>query len=116
MKNEIICIVCPNSCLLMRDNEGNITGYLCKRGLEFAKQEFSEPKRSVTTTIKTNFKDIPVVSVRTDKEISKALIAPLLRELKKVVLNERLGVSDVVVSNFLNTGVNIIMTTNVLKE
>lgn len=116
MKNELICIICPNSCVITRNASGNLSGHLCKRGLDFALQEFNDPKRSITSTVRTKFTDIPVVSVRTDKEISKDLIFALMEELKKVIVKERLGIGDIVIKNVLYTDVNIIITTNLLKE
>lgn len=113
---ELICIICPNSCVITKDEEGNISGYLCKRGLTFATQEFNAPKRSVTSTVKTIFKDHPVVAVKTDKEIDKALVMPLLAELKKVVVTEKLKIGEVVLSNALGTDVNIILTTDELRS
>jgi len=51
----IRCIVCPTGCSIkvIGKDENNVEfeGYHCKRGLEYAEQEFREPKRILTTTI-----------------------------------------------------------------
>lgn len=39
-----------------------------------------------------------------------------MEELKKVIVKERLGIGDIVIKNVLDTDVNIIITTNLLKE
>ena len=49
----IRCIVCPTGCsikVIGKDNK-NVTfeGYTCNRGLEYAQQEFYEPKRILTS-------------------------------------------------------------------
>ena len=55
----------------MQDKDRKITfeGYTCKRGLEYAQQEFYEPKRILTTTIRVENGFLPLVPVRTDKPI-----------------------------------------------
>ena len=44
MKNELICIICPNSCVITRNASGNLSGHLCKRGLDFALQDLMTQK------------------------------------------------------------------------
>ena len=43
MKKEIICTVCPMGCHITVEGEGeqilSVTGYTCKRGLEYARSE-----------------------------------------------------------------------------
>lgn len=49
MEKEIICTVCPMGCHITVTGEGDrvdsITGYTCKRGEEYGKQEFAHPVR-----------------------------------------------------------------------
>ena len=109
---EFVCIVCPNSCKLTIDDNGNVTGNKCKRGEKFAKDEMTCPMRSVTSTVATTFKDVPVVSVRTNGEIPKEKMFDLMQILNKVVVDKRLGRGSVVVENVLETGVDIITTSD----
>ena len=71
----IRCIVCPTGCVIQvkKDETGEITyeGYTCKRGLEYAEQEYLEPKRILTTTIRVKNGFLPLVPVRTDKPVLK---------------------------------------------
>lgn len=47
MTKEIICTVCPMGCHILVEGEGeqvtSITGYTCRRGEEYGRQEFSHP-------------------------------------------------------------------------
>jgi len=52
---EIICIGCPMGCPVILEHEGQdikkISGNECKRGSKYAVQEFSDPRRSISTTV-----------------------------------------------------------------
>ena len=48
---ELICIVCPKGCRLKVDNEFNVTGNGCNRGIKYAKDELTNPTRMVTSTV-----------------------------------------------------------------
>ena len=111
---EFVCIVCPNSCKLTIDDNGNVTGNKCKRGEKFAHDEVTCPMRSVTSTVQTVFEDVPVVSVRTNGEIPKEKMFDLMGLLNKVVVKERLERGSVVVENALGTGVDIITTSDMI--
>ena len=113
---ELTCIVCPNGCHLIVDDNLNVSGNICNRGKEFALQELSNPQRTITTTCKTKFIDIPVVPVKTDGTINKDLIQDVVKEINKITIEEKLGIGDIVIKNVLNTGVNIVMSSNILKE
>ena len=68
--------------------------------------------RSLTTSVRTVFFDAPVVSVRTNGEIEKALIPQALEALKAVRVEKRIRLGDVVLQNVCNSGVDVICTTN----
>lgn len=112
---EIVCIVCPNGCRMQcypGKNGYTITGNKCGRGIDYAKSELTHPMRTLTSSVKTVFPDAPVVSVRTDGEIEKAIIPNVLNRLKNVTVDRRIKIGDVIVENVCDTGVNIICTTD----
>ena len=113
---KIVCIVCPNSCELNVDDEMNVSGNLCPRGKEFALQEVSDPKRTVTTVCRTVFEDHPFVPVKSDGEIPKTLVKEAVREAGRHVVERRLSIGETEIENILDTGVNIVLCTNELKE
>lgn len=112
---ELICIVCPNGCNITLDDQNKVSGNMCKRGEDFARQEFTCPKRSLCTTIRTTIKNHSVVPVKTDREINKDKILPVMQEINNTILTQRLGIGEIVIENVLGTGANIILTTNDLK-
>lgn len=113
MSEELICIVCPNSCRLrvkMEAGELQVKGAKCKRGIDFAKTEIKNPKRVLCTTVKTAFSDYPLLSVRTSGEIPKDLLQATMKELKSFVLTEKVKIGEVLIENILDTGCAIIAT------
>ena len=55
-KREMICIMCPMGCNLTVTKNGDditVTGNNCQRGVIFAKEELTCPKRIVTSSVKT---------------------------------------------------------------
>jgi CxxC motif-containing protein len=116
---ELLCIVCPNGCTLqVEEGEGGIkvSGNKCARGVDFAKAEITNPVRTVTTTVRTAFSAAPVVPVRTDGEIPKGKIRELIGFLASLTVREPLGIGTPVVKNVLDLGVDVILTSNILKE
>lgn len=113
---EIICIVCPNGCLLQIDEAEDIkvTGNMCRRGEEFAIKEIKNPMRSLTTTVRTMSKELPLLSVRTDGEIPKGMINEAMKILNKITIKKSVVCGDVILENILGTDCNIIATSNII--
>lgn len=115
---KMICIVCPNGCRLEAETvngEAVVKGNKCIRGIAFAKEELTAPKRSLTTTVATIFKEMPVVSVRTKGELPKERVLDAMIELNKIKLDKKYKVGDVIVTSILNTGIDVIVTTDMYK-
>ena len=102
---ELICIKCPRGCNLVVDGD-NVTGNLCPRGLDYAREEQTNPLRIVTTLIKVGEKVVPV---KTSSEVPKARINEVLDEIAKVNV-ETTSIGDVVLTNILDLGVDIVVT------
>lgn len=61
---QLVCIGCPRGCRLTideKDGEYIVTGNTCPRGKEFAISEMTAPKRTICSTVKTAFPDVPVL-------------------------------------------------------
>jgi CxxC motif-containing protein len=92
---ELLCIVCPNGCRLRAEESGGairVTGNQCKRGIDFARAEITNPVRTLTTTVRTVFPEVPVLPVRTDGEIPKGKIGEAMAFLARVVIREPLRI------------------------
>jgi CxxC motif-containing protein len=116
---ELLCIVCPNGCRLQVEGTSDsltVTGNKCPRGIDFARAEITNPMRTLTTTVRTNFKGVPVLPVRTAGEIPKGKIRDVMRYLNGITVTKRLAVGDAVAEDVLGLGVNVIATSNLLQE
>lgn len=115
-EKNITCIVCPSSCQITVKGTGNqiesITGYECKRGLEYATAEYLNPQRQLTAIVKASGYKTPTVSVRTSKPIPKDMQMEVMKILKETVAEPPFNVGRVVIENILDTGSDIIMTNN----
>ncbi len=119
MTKELVCIVCPRSCRMTITSEGDelvVTGNTCKRGKEFAINEMTDPRRTVCTTVRTSFPNVPVLPVRVSGAIPKNRIFDLMREVNRITVSKRIGREEVVVPNILDLGVDLIATSNILKD
>ena len=117
MTKELVCIVCPRSCRMTITSEGDelvVTGNTCKRGKEFAINEMTDPRRTVCTTVRTP--SVPVLPVRVSGAIPKNKIFDLMREVNRITVSKRIGREEVVVPNILDLGVDLIATSNILKD
>ena len=49
---NLICIVCPKGCHLAVDEDNNyeVTGFGCARGVDYGKKELQSPKQSSSRT------------------------------------------------------------------
>lgn len=112
---ELICIVCPRGCHLKIDKDLNVTGNGCKRGIEYGKNELTNPTRMITSTVLIENGEIERLPVRTDKPISKSKVFDVMNELNNIKVSAPINVGDVIISNILDTDVNIISTRKVNK-
>ena len=93
-----------------------VEGNKCRRGIDFAEAEMTNPTRTLTTTVRTKFPGVPVISVRTDGEIPKDKIMDAMHELSEVVISTELGCGDTVLENVADTGVRVIVTSFALMQ
>lgn len=116
----IRCIVCPTGCEIQakKDPKGKIVfeGYTCNRGLEYANQEFYEPKRILTTTIRVENGLLPLIPVRTDKPILKEKLNEALIEIAKTKVTAPIEMGDVLIENILGLESNVIASRNLSKK
>ena len=116
---QLVCIGCPRGCRLTideKDGEYIVTGNTCPRGKEFAISEMTAPKRTICSTVKTAFSDVPWLPVRVSDDIPREKIFDVMREINAVTLKERIGRGDAVIKNVLGLGVDVIATSDLLKQ
>ncbi|MBN1500320.1 MAG: DUF1667 domain-containing protein [Spirochaetes bacterium] len=111
MKKEYICIACPVGCHLVLEEKSKddikVTGNRCSRGESYAREEYSEPKRTVTATCSADNGRIPV---KTNRPILKEHIDSLLKEIYSINIDTLVERGDVIIKNYADTGVDVVAT------
>ena len=117
---ELVCINCPMGCRLTVSMEDgavkSVSGNICPRGEEFARQEAVEPLRILTSLMRVEGREKPF-SVKTAGPVPKKLLFDCVREIFDHPLPESalpLHVGDVVISDVCGSGVDIISTQDIL--
>ena len=118
-EKHMICTVCPMGCRLTVtcDETGalKVQGNTCKRGERYGKDEFTDPKRTVTTSVYVDGGQLPVVSVRTKTPVSKAAIPQVLEALKGFRAQAPIAVGQVLIANVAGTGADLVATRRIRK-
>lgn len=110
-EKEFVCIVCPNSCkLTVRETDQGIEvfGAGCKRGNEHGINEYTNPKRMLTTTVAVTGGVYPRLSVVSDAEIPREKMEECLDYLYRIQLTAPVTLRDVIAADICGTGVNIL--------
>ena len=117
-KRMLTCIGCPLGCSLtaVPTADGfDISGYTCKRGLEYAKKELTRPERTVTSTVRGSGGKANVVSVRTATDVPKDAIFQVMEAINALVVPAPVKIGDVLCENIAGTGVALTATKGVAK-
>ena len=116
---EMVCITCPLGCRMELEIENGeikaVQHNSCKRGLEYAKQEYYDPKRMVTTTAAVEGGLLSRVPVRTSEPISIQFIQDLLQAIYALKISAPQTIGTPIIKDFAGTGVDVITTRNARK-
>jgi CxxC motif-containing protein len=113
----IICVGCPLGCeikliLSDRDEVIEVGGNKCKEGKQYALEEFSNPVRTLTATVLTKDSSQSLLPVRTSKPILKTLLRQGMSIIAGTTVKPPIKMGDVIVPNLLDTGVDVIATSD----
>jgi len=110
IEEKLICVTCPKGCTLMVTREGKTVLSVengCKRGHEYARQELTDPRRMVASSVKIRGGIHPLMPVYTSAPFPKPRIPELLAALRKVELQAPVSLDQVVLPDILRTGIDI---------
>jgi CxxC motif-containing protein len=109
---EMICITCPMGCTLQVTHDGetliNVEGNTCKRGIAYVKDELTDPRRMVATTVRVKNGLHPLVPVYTEAAFPKPQIFDLLAKTREIEIEAPVKINQVVLENALGTGIDIL--------
>lgn len=85
-----------------------VRGNTCPRGKQYGVQEYTAPKRTVTTLVK--MAGGGVVSIKTSAPIAKDKIFDLLEYVKTLTADKDCKIGDTLVKNALSLGADLVIT------
>ena len=115
-ERDLTCIVCPVGCVLHAVQDGDnveVTGNACKRGVKYAVDEMTAPKRMVTSSVTVTGGDMPLVSIKTSEPIPKEKIDETLIAIKNTTAKAPVKIGEALIKNVAGTGIDIVATRNV---
>ena len=107
---ELICIMCPKGCHLSVDDDLNVTGNTCPRGAAYGKQEVTDPRRYLTSTVKLESKYLKRLPVISSSDLPKDRVSDVVKYLDTVTVKAPIHTKDVIVKDVLGLGVDILAT------
>jgi CxxC motif-containing protein len=93
-----------------------VKGNKCKEGIEYARQEVFSPERILTSTVKTGNPEAPLLPVRSDKPLPKEKLEESMEVIAKHTVSYPIQLGEVIISNILNTGINIIASRSMSEK
>ena len=85
---KYICITCPNCCALETDGT-QVAGARCQKGEAFACQEWIEPRRVITTTVRVETeKGTHILPVKTAAPVPLSRLQAVMKAIKALRLKE----------------------------
>ena len=96
MIKKFICINCPLGCSLtvsINNDEINVSGYSCKRGESYGRQEAIHPERILTGLMKVDGIQHPI-SIKSSDPIPKDMLLKCSKALHSI-LSECLYIAEI---------------------
>ncbi len=119
MTNKVTCIICPKSCIIEAKKEGSgitLAGESCSRGKKYAILEITDPRRIFTSTVLIDGADLRVVPVRTTKPIKKNDWMNAKKIIDKLKLDAPVEFGKIIMSDFLEKGIDLIVTREIFSR
>lgn len=106
---ELVCIMCPNSCLLHVEGQ-QVSGNRCKRGADYAIAELDHPQRTVTTTVRLKNAAYRRCPVKTSRPIPRELTEELMRLADGLEVCAPVQPGQVLLHNVCGTEADLVAT------
>jgi CxxC motif-containing protein len=115
---KVICVTCPKGCTLEVTKDGETVISIlngCKRGHEYAKQELTDPRRMVASSVRISGGIHPLLPVYTSAPFPKPRIPELLKALREVEVSAPVKLEQPILENALGTGINVLASREMKK-
>ena len=121
MIKELTCIQCPRGCRLKvhitkTGKAGQVEGYQCPKGEAYGRDEVENPLRTLTSTVTAYGLEVRMVPVRTSRPIPKGKLIAAMELIRRLQLSEPISCGQVLVKDFLLSGVDLVATRTVKRR
>lgn len=107
------CINCPLGCpvtVIPVKGGLEVKGHECKRGQEYALQEYRDPRRTLTGTVRIEGGFLPRLPVKTADPLPRAMLMKAAEALSTVTVRAPVRCGQIVASDLAGSGVNLLAT------
>lgn len=102
---QFVCIGCPIGCPLQLQHEGGeiieISGHECNRGAKYARQEFTDPRRSLSTTVAISGAKWRRLPVKVTEAVEKDRIMEAVRKIHALQITAPVKLGQVLIRDLL---------------
>ncbi len=102
---------CPLTAEVENGQVIKIEGHTCKRGEAYARTEITDPRRTLTTTMRTS--DGGRVPVKSSAPLPKGLLVDCMKQINEVEVKLPVSAGDVLIGDIFSTGIDIVATDDV---
>jgi CxxC motif-containing protein len=113
--SHYLCIGCPLGCRLEveedeRDTIVEVRGWSCKKGERYGRQEHTDPRRMVTTTVGIDGASLARLPVKTSQPVPKGQVTEVCRLLRTLKITAPVRMGDVVLADIAGSGADVVAT------
>lgn len=115
--SHYLCIGCPLGCRLdvEEDNSHDIVevrGWSCKKGERYGREEHTDPRRMVTTTVRISGASLARLPVKTSESVPKGEVQAVCEALRSLSVEGPVTMGDVIAADVAGTGVDVVAARN----
>ena len=119
MTKTFTCILCPNGCEVRAEYEGkellSCAGNLCPNGERYVRQELSDPRRTISSSVLVEGGELPLVSVRLTAPIPRDRIFDVMARIRALRLTAPVEAGTVLEKDILGLGSDLIAVRTVRR-
>jgi CxxC motif-containing protein len=117
---SFVCIGCPIGCPLQLTHEGTeireITGHECNRGAKYARQEFTDPRRGMSTTVAIDGARWRRLPVKVTRPLPKDRVLEAARLIHQIRVVAPVRVGQILLEDLLGeAGVAVVATRSMAR-
>jgi CxxC motif-containing protein len=116
---KMSCTTCPNSCEMVATVDGGkmvaVVGNLCKRGIDFAEQEWINPMRTLTSTmiLRRAGREAVSVPVRSAAPMPRNRMMAAMAAIRKTAIDHPVAIGEVLIPDVAGCGIDIVASKTV---